>query len=274
MIVYMFGRPEHEACEHVQVNSAPFERDRPADYLTRLAQSSTGREYKAVAMAEMAIDCGNTVADLGCGPGTDLVALADATGPTGAVIGIDSDPVAVETAARVVEGQPWVQVRLADVHALDLADASADRVHTDRVLQHVADPGVVVAEALRVLRPGGRAVFAEPDYDTLVIDYPDARVMRAYRAFITDHVIRNASIGRQLAGLSERLGFVSSDAVPVTSVFRDVSEADRIFGFERVTRRAVASGYLDEAAADAWLDHLATQPFFAAATLFVVVALA
>lgn len=250
----------------------PFERDRPADYLTRLAQSSVGKGYKSVAMAEMAIDRGDTVVDLGCGPGTDLAALADATGPTGAVIGIDSDPVAVEAATRVVEGRPWVQVRQADVHALDLADASVDRVHTDRVLQHVADPGGVVAEARRVLRPGGRAAFAEPDYDTLVIDYPDARVMRAYRAFITEQVVRNASIGRQLAGLAQRAGFASSDVVPVTSVFRDVSEADRIFGFERVTRQAVASGFLDEAAAADWLDHLATQPFFAAATLFVVVA--
>jgi ubiquinone/menaquinone biosynthesis C-methylase UbiE len=264
--------PACEACEHLPVRRTPFERDRPADYLSRLAASKVGKGYKSVAMSEMAVGRGDTVVDLGCGPGTDLVVLADATGPTGAVIGIDSDPVAVEAAARAVEGRPWAQVRLADVHALDLADASADRVHTDRVLQHVADPGVVVAQARRVLRPGGRAVFAEPDYDTLVIDYPDARVMRAYRAFITEHVVRNASIGRQLARLAEQAGFVSSEVVPVTSVFRDVSEADRIFGFERVTRRAIASGFLHETAAADWLDHLATQPFFAAATLFVVVA--
>jgi ubiquinone/menaquinone biosynthesis C-methylase UbiE len=262
----------YRACEHLPVRTTPFERDRPADYLTRLAESSVGKGYKSVAMAEMAIEPGDTVVDLGCGPGTDLVALADATGPTGAVIGIDSDPAAVDAAARVVESRPWAQAQAGDVHALDLADASADRVHTDRVLQHVADPGLVVAQARRVLRPGGRAVFAEPDYDTLVIDYADARVMRAYRDFITEHVVRNASIGRQLARLAERAGFVSSDVVPLTSVFRDVTEADRIFGFERVTRRAVASGFLHEAAAADWLDHLATQPFFAAATLFVVVA--
>jgi ubiquinone/menaquinone biosynthesis C-methylase UbiE len=188
------------------------------------------------------------------------------------VIGVDSDPAAVTAGASMVEDRPWVQVRLADIHALDLADASVDRVHTDRVLQHVADPVTVVAEAHRVLRPGGRAVFAEPDYDTLVIDYPDARVMRAYRAFITDHVVRNASIGRQLGRFADQAGFVASTVVPVTSVFRDVSEADRIFGFERVTQRAVAAGYLLEAAAAEWLDHLASESFFASATLFVVVA--
>jgi ubiquinone/menaquinone biosynthesis C-methylase UbiE len=220
----------------------------------------------------MAVEPGHTVIDLGCGPGTDLVSFADATGPTGSVIGIDSDPLAVSAAAEAVEDRPWVQVRLGDIVDMGLDDESVDRVHTDRVLQHVADPAAVVAEAYRVLRPGGRAVFAEPDYDTLVIDYPDARVMRAYRAFITQSVVRNASIGRQLGRIAQRAGFVSSVVVPVTSVFRDVTEADQVFGFERVTRRAVASGALHEAAANKWLHHLETEPFFASATLFVVVA--
>jgi ubiquinone/menaquinone biosynthesis C-methylase UbiE len=220
----------------------------------------------------MAVEPGHTVVDLGCGPGTDLVSFADATGPTGSVIGIDSDPVAVIAAAEVVKARPWVQVRLGDIVDMSLDDESVDRVHTDRVLQHVVDPAAVVAEAHRILRSGGRAVFAEPDYDTLVIDYPDARVMRAYRAFITESVVRNATIGRQLGRLAQQAGFVSSAVVPVTSVFRDVTEADQVFGFERVTRRAVASGALHEAAANEWLHHLETEPFFASATLFVVVA--
>ena len=42
-----------------------------------------------------------------------------------------------------------------DIHAVGLPDASVDRVHTDRVLQHVADPAGVLAEVARVLRPGG-----------------------------------------------------------------------------------------------------------------------
>ena len=231
------GTVPSSACEEHTVR-----RDRPAEYLSRLAVSSVGRAYKSAALSEMAVEPGHTLVDLGCGPGTDLVSFAGATGPTGSVIGIDSDPVAVTAAADVVKDRPWVQVRLGDIVDMGLDDESVDRVHTDRVLQHVADPAAAVAEVHRVLRPGGRAVFAEPDYDTLVIDYPDARVMRAYRAFITENVVRNASIGRQLGRLAQRAGFVSNVAVPVTSVFRDVTEADQVFGFERVTRRAVASG--------------------------------
>src|SRR5437763_14016401 len=85
-----------------------------------------------------------------------------------------------------------------DIHNLHLADSSVDRAHTDRVLQHVADPSTVLAETRRVLRPGGRAVFAEPDWDTLIVDYPDLAVPRAYTRFVADGVVRNAGIGRQL----------------------------------------------------------------------------
>lgn len=249
-----------------------FERDRPAGYLTRLAASRMGREYKLLALRELDASAGQIVVDLGCGPGVDLVEFARATGAGGAVIGFDSDPDAVAAAVASLEEHPWADARLADIHSLDLPDDSVDRAHADRVLQHVADPAAVIAEAHRVLRRGGRAVFAEPDYDTLVIDYPDPEVMRAYRAFITDRAVLNATIGRQVAGLVEQAGFTSIAVHPVTTVFRDAAEADQILGFQRVTERAVAAGYLQEDTSADWLNHLANKPFFASASLFVIVA--
>lgn len=254
------------------MNVAVFEAEQPADYLSRLATSTLGRAYKAVALRELAIAEGQVVVDLGCGPVTDLSAYATATGPTGTVIGIDNDAAALATGAQALQHMPWVETRLGDVHSLDLPGGFADRVHSDRVLQHVADPRAVVAEARRVLRPGGRAVFAEPDYDTLVIDYPDVDVTRAYLSFVTERVIRNANIGRQLARLTKDVGFDSSRVIPVTSVFDDAAQADQVFGFERVTRRAVAAGYLSEVAAAEWLTHLRSAPFLASATLFITVA--
>src|SRR4030095_218194 len=125
-----------------------------------------------------------------------------------------------------------------------------DRAHTDRVLQHVADPSRVLAEVHRVLGPDGGAVFAEPDWDTLVIDFPRPQVAVAYRRCITDQVVRNSRIGRQLPRLAEAVGLTVTRIVPVTAVFRDANEADRILGFHRVTQRAVAAGYLTAADGD------------------------
>ena len=254
------------------MDGTEFAAARPADYLRRVADSAAGQAYKPLALDELRIAAGQTVVDLGCGPGTDLSDFAAAAGPDGAVIGVDHDADAVTAATEAVRTLPWVQVVAADIHDTGLPGGGADRVHADRVLQHVTDPAAAIREANRLLRPGGRAVFAEPDYDTLIVDYPDPRVPRAYRSFITDRVVRNATIGRQLQRLAGHAGFSVVTAIPVTSVFTDVREADEVFGFARVTRRAVAAGYLEDQEAADWLAQLAAGPFFASCTLFVVVA--
>jgi ubiquinone/menaquinone biosynthesis C-methylase UbiE len=249
-----------------------FEQTAPVDYMARLAASDLGRGYKALVVQQMALEPGHRVVDLGCGPGADLRAFAEAVGPTGTVIGVDSHDASVERARDLTSHLPNVRVLLEDVHDLGLPDGSVDRAHTDRVIQHVTDPARVIAEVHRVLAPGGRAAFAEPDWDTLVVDYPRPGVPVAYRQFITDRAVRNARIGRQLPRLAEAAGLVVDEVVPVTATFRDADEADKIFGFQRVTSRAVEAGYLSAEEGEEWLTCLASAVFFASATLFVVIA--
>ncbi len=238
----------------------------------RIANSGVGRAYKDLAAGELAIAPGHVVLDLGCGPGADLLAFAAAAGDGGRVIGLDSDPEALAKARARVADLAHVEVIEADLHAIGLPDTSIDRVHTDRVLQHVADPAAALTEARRVLRPSGRAVFAEPDWDTLIIDYPDLTVARAYTRFVTEQVVRNDAIGRQLPRLVLDAGFDVADVTPVTTVMRDVRAADKVLGLKRVTDRAVAAGYLTAGTAGEFLGHLADQPFFASMTLFIVTA--
>jgi ubiquinone/menaquinone biosynthesis C-methylase UbiE len=244
-----------------------FEETRPADYLLRHAASDLGKAYKGLAVAELAVSPGDVVLDLGCGPGADLPALAEAAGRGGWVIEIDNDPDAVRQARDRTAGLSQVEVREGDVQALGLPAASADKARTDRVLQHVPDPVAVLAEARRVLRHGGTAVFAEPDWDTLVIDYPDLATARAYTRFITDRVIRNPVLGRQLPRPAATAGFRVQRVIPVTAVYRHVREADQVLGLKRVTGRAVQAGYLTRETAEQWLGYLATQPFFASMTI-------
>ncbi|ARF57848.1 methyltransferase domain-containing protein [Streptomyces gilvosporeus] len=256
------------------MTSSAFETAKPdsVTYLDRLATSDLGRSYKRRMLDVLDLHPGHTVLDLGCGPGTDLEALAQAVTPAGTVIGIDHDQDMVDAARTRATGQAVVDVRHADIHDLSMADGTADRARTDRVLQHVADPPAALDEIRRVLRPGGRLVMGEPDWETLAVDHPDSNLTRAYTRHVAERVVRNAGIGRQLARLATESGFTVPEVIPVTPVFRDLRVADKILGLERTTRRAVEAGYFSDQEAEAWLSRLSQGPFFAAVTFYIVVA--
>ncbi|GIG56217.1 hypothetical protein Lfu02_05890 [Longispora fulva] len=248
-------------------------RDTPAQvaYLDQVAASGPGREYKGRVAAALGLVPGMAVVDVGCGPGADLGGLAAAVGPAGSVLGVDADPAMVAVARHRFPG-PGVRVRLGDAHALPVPDAGVDRAVVDRVLQHVADPAGVVAELRRVLRPGGVAVLADNDWDTLVIDDPDVDTSRAYARYVRREVVRNATVGRQVPRLCAAAGFVVRDVEAVTIVFRDVAVAERILRITEVTWGAIRAGVMDERAALAWLGRLTGGPFLASATVFVTTA--
>jgi ubiquinone/menaquinone biosynthesis C-methylase UbiE len=140
--------------------------------LDRAAASDAGRDYKRRLLAALGVRAGQTVVDVGCGPGTDLVQLATAVGDGGLVIGVDRNPVMVAQARQRSAAHGAIDVCVGDAQALPLAAGSVDRARADRVLMHVPDPARVVTELHRVVRDGGLVALAEPDWDTLIVDDP------------------------------------------------------------------------------------------------------
>src|SRR6185312_14441 len=112
----------------------------PIVYMDTAARTAVGQDYKERLVVALDLRPGQTVADIGCGPGTDLARLADAVTVTGSVVGIDREPKMLTEAGRRLADRPNVELRLGDAHALPLAAASLDRAKVDRVLQHVDDP--------------------------------------------------------------------------------------------------------------------------------------
>lgn len=244
----------------------------PTPYLDAVAATAVGRSYKHELLTSLAIEDGHHVLDVGCGPGTDLRALAAAAGPTGAVFGIDQDPKMVATACARLADRPTVQVRQADAHRLPFEDGSIDRARTDRVLMHVADPAAVLAELHRVLRPGGLTTLAEPDWETLAIDHPDLAIGRAFTRYVAERANRNPAMGRQLPRLAAQAGFTLCAVRNAAVVLTDFEAAETILGLRRNTERAVTAGYLTADDAHGWLEHLTDGTFFATFSFVTVLA--
>ncbi len=106
---------------------------------------------------------GETVVDIGCGAGTDLLLAALHVGPAGHAIGVDMTEAMRARARRGAAacGLTHVEVREGEATALPVETGSADVVISNGVLNLVAEKRMAIAEIRRILRPGGRVQIAD-----------------------------------------------------------------------------------------------------------------
>ncbi|MFI7464930.1 GNAT family N-acetyltransferase [Nonomuraea sp. NPDC049646] len=109
-----------------------------------------------VAVAELRH--GETVLDLGSGGGIDVLLSARRVGPRGTVFGLDAGPATVDLAQRNAEqaGASNVHFLHGTIEAIPLPGHTVDVVISNCVINLSDDKAAVLAEAFRVLRPGGR----------------------------------------------------------------------------------------------------------------------
>jgi ubiquinone/menaquinone biosynthesis C-methylase UbiE len=249
----------------------------PAEYV-RFMDDANAMEFFRTAKehthALLALQVGDHVLDVGCGTGDDVRALKQIVGPGGLAVGLDSSLTMIDAARQRSKGQTGVEFRIGDAQRLDFADAAFDACRTDRVLQHLSDPGQAVNEMVRVLRPGGRLVAFEPDTGALLLDAPDKAVTRKILNFRGD-AVRSGWIGRQLPRLFKTAGLRNVDVLVLPSPRSDYAHTNASLRLDYYAKCAADAGVITHAEAAGWSESLAAWAadgsFFCLVTMFVVV---
>ncbi|MFC5744912.1 methyltransferase domain-containing protein [Actinomadura rugatobispora] len=155
---------------------------------------------------------GTRVVDVGCGAGRAVAELAERGVRA---IGLDADERMVAAARRRWPAHA-AAFRAGDALALPFGDGELGGYRADKVLHDLAEPARAVAEARRVLEPGGRAVLTGQDWDAIVIDsdrpgltrtivrtragrIASPRAARAHRALLLDGGFRDVTVEARTA---------------------------------------------------------------------------
>jgi arsenite methyltransferase len=158
---------------------------------------------------------GETVLDLGSGGGIDVLLSARRVGPTGKAYGLDmtDDMLALARENQRKAGVENVEFLKGEIEAIPLPEAAVDVIISNCVINLSADKRKVLAEAFRVLRPGGRFAVSDVVFRGEV---PDA-VRRSVELWIG--CVAGALQETEYRNLLQEVGFEAIEVEP-TRIYR------------------------------------------------------
>jgi SAM-dependent methyltransferase len=154
------------------VASGDYPIERRAGEVERLAaQDAALAEETRALFDRIGVAPGWSCIDLGCGPRGVTHELSMRVGPAGRVVGLEYDPAFVEIARAAAPAN--AEYLVGDAYATGLPAGSFDLAHVRYVASTAGEPERLVAEAVRLTRPGGVVAFQEADFRTLCSHPPN-----------------------------------------------------------------------------------------------------
>ena len=160
-----------------------------------------------------------------------------------------------------------------NAESLPYADGAFDGSFASRMLLHAIDPELIVHQLARVVRPGGRVVLMDWDFETVAVDHPDRALTRLILHWRTDNHGGDNWSGRQLWRRVVQAGLTNLEVTPVVTVAR--TEQDGLTqSLWRAAEVARNGGGISAKEHDAWIEklkqRLAEGTFFASIVYFIV----
>jgi ubiquinone/menaquinone biosynthesis C-methylase UbiE len=223
------------------------------DYLDQAKRQPTLQSLRPRMVEQLRLSRPARVLDAGCGLGGEALELAGTGGVE--VVGIDSSQAMIEEARRRASGTALpVSFRQADAADLPFPDDHFDACQAQTLLGHIADPVPVMAELVRVTRPGGRIVVLDLDQGSTVLDHPDRTTTTVVLQALADG-FANGWAGRQLRRIMLQAG-LQDVAVELTPM--DLHPGFLLQMLIPTVRRLLAGGVVDETTLDTWWSELGT----------------
>ena len=189
-----------------------------ASYLKAVASLETSLEYRQRNIKQLQLKPGQHVLDVGCGTGDDIIELiapfifsCGVAGDGGRVVGVDLKYDLLQIAKDKVQNGAaeassnnnnieFFQCNILE-DGLPFENETFDSVRSARVFQHLSNPEKALRECIRVLKPNGRIVISEPDWDTLVVDASTKEIFDIWdrmKKISIEHGLINGRMGIQL----------------------------------------------------------------------------
>jgi ubiquinone/menaquinone biosynthesis C-methylase UbiE len=177
-----------------------------ASYLKEMAKLF--QDLKKTSYQMMNISPGDTVLDIGCGPGVDAYKIVQIVGESGKVIGMDNDEQMIQEAQKNYN-ESNLDYIIGDVKKLPFPDEYFDAVRAERLFQ-VLPPEFnadnVLQEMKRVTKKGGIILVMDTDWGSASLDYENHELTGRLLDFFANVCRPQGFAGREIYGLLKRNG--------------------------------------------------------------------